>query len=323
MAQSNLPQLGMPIGANVALDATITDTVDTAIPVWQPNEKNFLGESLNLAAVIASLPSWLYEYEVPFFFEGLPTSSEILARHVFVRDCTFPVNYFRSRGNIRILPTDPITFTIKFSTNNVVYSTTSVTFSTLGVATFSNPSTIYVSEGDLVEISAPASADATARDIAMTLLANIPSSSTPARDSKFSTDADMTWDGYAWTANTDIMDHVLMTVVGTWAEGLRPQAIQMVVQRFSSTAFSNIGILYIDTNYAYQWGNDDYGYLSGSGPADFTHTAEIFSAPANSFLVDCRRIDLYKNGGGTTLFAGDKIISIKFKLAGVWTEELY
>jgi hypothetical protein len=111
----------------------------------------------------------LHCYDIPFDYRGgPPTSSEVIAVTCVVRDVYFPADFTGSVGNIGTNPT--LTFDIDVQDDTVSIGTISI--GTGGVFTFTTTSNTakLVAAGSVLEFIAPVSADASAADIAATLL---------------------------------------------------------------------------------------------------------------------------------------------------------
>jgi hypothetical protein len=105
-------------------------------------------------------------YDVSFFYQGGPPgASELMFRHSFTRDVTFPQNFEGLAGKTGTNPTS--TFTMDAQKNDV--SVGSVVFSTGGVISASTSGAVSFAAGDYLDIVGPGSADATAADINVTL----------------------------------------------------------------------------------------------------------------------------------------------------------
>lgn len=108
-------------------------------------------------------------YDVSFFVGGAQQNNELLFRIVAVRTFTLPVSLTGSRANARVGPAGATTVLLKkngtqIGTINFATSATTGTFTFAGAVTFA--------AGDVLELSAPASADTTIKDIAITISAS-------------------------------------------------------------------------------------------------------------------------------------------------------
>jgi hypothetical protein len=107
-------------------------------------------------------------YDIPLSYAGgPPTSSEVIGRVVACRDIDFAANFAGSNGYIATNPTG--SFVISVEDDGAQIGT--ITISTGGAFTFATASGTAktVAAGSRLEFVAPASADATAADIAATL----------------------------------------------------------------------------------------------------------------------------------------------------------
>lgn len=104
------------------------------------------------------------------FQESAPTASQRVLRYVFVEAATFPANFAGSRGNIGVAPTASTTIDVQKNGTTIG----SIVISTGSAFTFTTTtgSTKSFAVGDRLDFVAPASPDATAALIAVTLLAN-------------------------------------------------------------------------------------------------------------------------------------------------------
>lgn len=122
-------------------------------------------EGVVVAEAGASAP---VPYDIPLSYAGgPPTSSEIIGRVVACRDIDFAANFSGSNGYIATNPTG--SFVISVEDDGAQIGT--ITISTGGAFTFdtSSGTAKTVAAGSRLEFVAPASADATAADIAATL----------------------------------------------------------------------------------------------------------------------------------------------------------
>jgi hypothetical protein len=107
-------------------------------------------------------------FDVTGFFPGKPTASAVVHRTVFTRAATFADDFAGSLCSAGTSATASTTFTIKKNGSNIgtiVFAAAG----TAGVFLTTGAGTTIVS-GDVLEISGPASADATLANIAFNLL---------------------------------------------------------------------------------------------------------------------------------------------------------
>ena len=107
-----------------------------------------------------------YSYDISQYFKGKPTSSQEILRFVLARTTMFNVDMLPSVGKSRIAATASTTFDI--ARNGVNFGT--MIFAASGtVPTFVATTPPVFSAGDILTVTAPASADATLEDIAFVI----------------------------------------------------------------------------------------------------------------------------------------------------------
>lgn len=110
--------------------------------------------------------------DIGFYFPGGPPSpNQLLLKYVATRALTFAANFAEAQGHIGTNPTSSFVMTVSVAGVSVG----TITVSTGGAFTFatSGGAAVDVVAGDQIEIAGPASADATAADIAATLVAAV------------------------------------------------------------------------------------------------------------------------------------------------------
>lgn len=116
------------------------------------------------AAADESIPLFI-DREV--FIPGKPTNGQLVLRLEIGRACTFPVNLSTSQASARVASTGNVSFDIKNNGSSIG----SVVFNVSASGTFTFASATSFAAGDLLELVAPATADATLEDISITLVA--------------------------------------------------------------------------------------------------------------------------------------------------------
>lgn len=101
------------------------------------------------------------------FIAGKPTNGQIVLRIEIGRACTFPINLSTSQASARVASTSNKSFDIKKNGSSIG----SVVFNVSASGTFTFASATSFAAGDLLELIAPATADATLEDISITLVA--------------------------------------------------------------------------------------------------------------------------------------------------------
>ena len=108
-------------------------------------------------------------YRLGFFFTTTPTSSEVLCLHVVTDAFTIPANFATpdSKGSVGTNPTS--SFAIDVQNNGVTIGT--ITIGTGGSITWATASGTAksIAAGDVLKFVAPASADATIANVAITV----------------------------------------------------------------------------------------------------------------------------------------------------------
>jgi hypothetical protein len=106
--------------------------------------------------------------DIPAFFRGVPGSSALVLRFVATRALTIPADAVGSQASAGTAATASATFTVSKNGSAVG----SIAWSASGtVGAFTMASAVALAAGDVLTITAPASADATLADIAITLAA--------------------------------------------------------------------------------------------------------------------------------------------------------
>lgn len=115
-------------------------------------------------------------YDVVFFRSGSPTDAQVVWLHRFNRAVSFAANFSGSYGKAVTASTGTATYSIKRSTNCSVASPTyteigTEIFTTSKTATFTTTgaASMSFSAGDCIEITAPATSDATLADVGTSL----------------------------------------------------------------------------------------------------------------------------------------------------------
>lgn len=146
-----------------AQSAGLTVAIPPGGKVW------IVQKGVNMVAVSA-IYSGTSPYDVGVFFPGTPTVTQLLARHVAARAFTLPGNFAGSVGHINANPTASFAIDVKVQSTTVG----TITISTLGVFTFTTVAgaAVNVAIGERISFFGPSPVDATAADIAFTLIGN-------------------------------------------------------------------------------------------------------------------------------------------------------
>jgi hypothetical protein len=106
-----------------------------------------------------------------FFYPGVPGNNQLIWKFLAPHNFTLPANFVASYGNVGTNPTATATLTV--SLNGATIGTLSI--STGGVFTFATTggAIITVDAGDLLQVTAQASADATLANIGATFLGTL------------------------------------------------------------------------------------------------------------------------------------------------------
>src|SRR6266850_3184565 len=111
-------------------------------------------------------PQWVSQpFDLGFYFEGVLTNAEAVARYVFNRSVTFVANLTGSHASADTASTGTVSFTLKQNGSSV--GTVTFTASATGTFTFASPVTF--ASGDVLQIVAPATADGTLANVAINL----------------------------------------------------------------------------------------------------------------------------------------------------------
>lgn len=155
------------VSATVVLDLSANDYIE-AMAYHATGTNKTLTLSGEQAFSVTKIAVSQTAISLGVFFPGTPTSSQLMWKFVADRDFTFPINFAGALGDIGTNPT--ASFAMDVSANDTTIGT--VTVSTGGVFTFatSGGTTKDINAGDYIEVTGPSSTDATAADIAFTLV---------------------------------------------------------------------------------------------------------------------------------------------------------
>ena len=104
-------------------------------------------------------------FDLGFYFEGVLTNAEAVARYVFNRSVSFVANLTGSHASADTASTGTVSFTLKQNGSSV--GTVTFTASATGTFTFASPVTF--ASGDVLNIVAPATADGTLANVCINL----------------------------------------------------------------------------------------------------------------------------------------------------------
>jgi hypothetical protein len=124
--------------------------------------------SLNPADVVspAQLAAAQY-YDIQGGAAGVPTASQLILSHVAVRTITWNANFASSRGYASAAATDQATFTIAVNGTGIGTMTFAAGAQT---ASFTLTGSTVIAPGQVLDVIAPATADATLANVTLTLL---------------------------------------------------------------------------------------------------------------------------------------------------------
>lgn len=108
-------------------------------------------------------------YDIGFFVADVMTDSEIVARFVAVRAFTIPVSATGSQAKAEAASTGDVSFELQ--KNGVAFGTVQFNISATGAFTVASATSFAV--GDVLKLVAPATADATLADVAISLKAQL------------------------------------------------------------------------------------------------------------------------------------------------------
>ena len=177
--------LSVPAGISRGLFAVINDTgFDVTVeitgqaltaPTIADGEAALLtsdGVNVRLAGGGGGLGGGSTFYDIGFLYAGGPPgASELLFKWIATRDLTLPADFSGAVGHIGTNPTSTFDMDVTLDGSSIG----TISLSTGGVFAFTTTSGTVkaVAAGQRLEVVAPASADATAADIALTLTATI------------------------------------------------------------------------------------------------------------------------------------------------------
>lgn len=105
-------------------------------------------------------------YDVVLYVQGKPTNAELVLRMEVGRAFTLPASLTGSQASARVASTGNVSFDVKKNGSSVG----SVTFNVSASGSFTMASATSFAAGDLLEIVAPGTVDATLEDISITLV---------------------------------------------------------------------------------------------------------------------------------------------------------
>jgi len=118
--------------------------------------------------MLAEIASSLASYDVSAFVAGLPGSSDVVFRFIAVRPVTFADDFLGSDAHARVAATALTTFDVQ--KNGVNIGDIQFAISAVDGTFLTDAGSVSLAAGDRLEIVAPASADATLEDIAITFM---------------------------------------------------------------------------------------------------------------------------------------------------------
>ena len=124
----------------------------------------------DITLIVASDSNAGVPYDVGIYFPGSPTTSQVIGEFYFARDAIIADNFAGSYARIGTNPT--ATWVLDIAKNGVDVGDLSI--GTTGTTTFTtDATTISMAAGDRLTITAPASVDATAADLTLTIAAEL------------------------------------------------------------------------------------------------------------------------------------------------------
>jgi hypothetical protein len=112
-------------------------------------------------------------YRMAFFAGQGHEADEVLGRHVFAEAVRLPAGLVASRATYGAAPTGAVTHTLNRISGGTTTAVGSVAFDAGGadtVGAIAWPADVDFAAGDVLELRAPGGTDATARDLAVTLI---------------------------------------------------------------------------------------------------------------------------------------------------------
>jgi hypothetical protein len=117
----------------------------------------------------ANLPA----YDVPIFCAGAPSNSQLLAQIILPREIAFPADFGGSYGLAGTTPAATATITVGFYRAGNLQKSGSVSIATGGAVTFTLTGGYASQAGDVLVLTGPASADASLKDVSLTLVGSV------------------------------------------------------------------------------------------------------------------------------------------------------
>lgn len=136
--------------------------------VYVADESKFYNYNGTIWVEMATGGGGTNSVEFSTFAAGILTDGEILIRHVITIPCTFPLNLVGSDIDADVAATGSSVFSVK--KNGVEFATATIAAAGTS-ATFAGPQTAFVA-GDVLTVTAPATADATLADVSLSFLAS-------------------------------------------------------------------------------------------------------------------------------------------------------
>lgn len=152
----------------------IAHTTPASPAVFDPNAVDTVSSSPTFGNPLYDLVFGedVYIYDLGFFFPGKPgigiEDGAAIAGHVFVHPVTIPIDLTESKASLRLAPAADLSFPIKHNGASVG----SIDFAAgATVATFTFGGEVVVAIGDTLTVIKPATLDADARELAVTIKA--------------------------------------------------------------------------------------------------------------------------------------------------------
>ena len=150
---------------------TAMTTANNALPASSRGAANGVASlGADSKVPVSQLPSYANAYDLAGYWQGKPANGATIFYLPIVRALTLPVNLGGSSAKSRVVTTASTTYIIKKNGSQIGTMTFGVGAST---ATFSFLNPINFTPGDILQIDAPATADATHADIGFSLFATL------------------------------------------------------------------------------------------------------------------------------------------------------
>lgn len=152
---------------NAGQEQWLPYALTAGITIFDPAGTMFTGTNVQDALEEVSTRTSLGSYDIILYAQGLMDNNESLFRMYASRDFSLPISLTGSQCHCRVAPNAPTALALKKNGADIG----SVNFTTT-TGTFTFTAEVSFTEGDLLSLHAPASADTAIQDVSITLKAD-------------------------------------------------------------------------------------------------------------------------------------------------------